>query len=192
MPPQPESVSGNPVRHAALAVLTLLYPLAVYLGLGHFEPRWIAFLLLALGLARLGASRQPLWWAAAALAGLLALAAFLVNAALPLKLYPLLVNGVLLALFGTSLAHPPSAVERLARLTRPNLPPAGVAYTRKVTWVWCGFFVVNGAAAGATALWGSDAQWALYNGLVAYVLMGLLFAGEWLVRQRAMAGSAHV
>jgi uncharacterized membrane protein len=180
------------VRQVVLVALTVLYPLVVYLGLGHFEPRWLAFLLLALALARLGASRQPVWWAAAVIAGVLALATFLANAALPLKLYPVAVNGVLLALFGASLAHPPSAVERMARLTRPDLPPAAVAYTRKVTWVWCGFFAFNGAIAGATALWSSDAQWALYNGLVAYALMGLLFGAEWIVRQRVMLGSAHV
>ena len=179
------------MRNAVLAALTLLYPLAVYLGLGHFEPRWLAFLLLGLALVRLTTSRERVWWGAAVLAAALALATFLANAALPLKLYPVIVNGLLLALFGASLAHPPSAIERIARLTTPELPPHGVAYTRHVTWVWCGFFVLNGGAAAATALWSSDATWALYNGLIAYGLMGLLFGGEWLVRQRVM-GRAHV
>jgi uncharacterized membrane protein len=72
--------------------------------------------------------------------------------------------------------------------------PAHVpAYARKVTAVWCGFFVVNGAIAGGLALWGTERTWALYTGGVAYVLMGLLFAGELAVRQvvkrRAAAGS---
>jgi uncharacterized membrane protein len=66
------------------------------------------------------------------------------------------------------------------------MPPHGVIYTRKVTWAWCGFFALNGTAALVTALWASERIWALYNGLVAYVLIGLLFAGEWLVRQRVM------
>jgi len=180
------------MRQVVLVGLTVLYPAVVYLGLGQFEPRWLAFLLLALVLVRLGASRQPLWWVAALLAALLALSTFVANAALPLKLYPVVVNAVMLALFGASLVHPPSAVERLARLTRPHLPPAGVAYTRKVTWVWCGFFVCNGAIAATTALWSSDAQWAIYNGLVAYVLMGALFSVEWIVRQHVMAGTANV
>ena len=180
------------MRQVVLVALTVFYPLVVYFGLGHFEPRWLAFLLLALALVRLRASRQPIWWAAAGVAGVLALSTFLANATLPLKLYPVVVNAAMLALFGASLAHPPSAVERLARMTRPDLPPAGVAYTRKVTWVWCGFFVLNGAVAAATALWSSDAGWALYNGLLAYVLMGLLFAAEWVVRQRVMLRSAHV
>jgi uncharacterized membrane protein len=180
------------LRPVVLAALTVTYPLLVYIGLAHFEPRWLALLLLALALLRGVATRRPLWWAAATIAAVLAAAAFWTNGALPLKLYPVVVNALLLALFGASLVHPPSAVERLARLTQPHLPPAGVVYTRKVTWIWCGFFAGNGALAAATALWGSPAQWALYNGLVAYVLMGLLFGGEWLVRQRVMARERHV
>ena len=77
-----------------------------------------------------------------------------------------------------------------------DLAPAAVAYTRRVTQVWCGFFVFNGAVSLGTALWGSPAAWALYNGLLAYVLMGVLFGGEWLLRQRVKAriaaGEAHV
>ncbi|HJV95656.1 MAG TPA: hypothetical protein VJ608_06445, partial [Albitalea sp.] len=60
------------MRNAVLAALTLLYPLAVYLGLGHFEPRWLAFLLLGLALVRLSTSRERMWWAAAVLAAALA------------------------------------------------------------------------------------------------------------------------
>ena len=50
--------------------------------------------------------------------------------------------------------------------------------------MWCGFFVVNGAVAAATALWATPAVWALYNGLLSYVAMGVLMGGEWLVRRR--------
>jgi len=99
-----------------------------------------------------------------------------------LLFYPLLVNGLMLLIFGWSLVSPPSLIERLARIQHPDLPPEGVVYTRRVTQVWCGFFIVNGALAAATAVWGSLEIWSLYNGLIAYVLMGLLFAGEYLVR----------
>lgn len=106
------------------------------------------------------------------------------NALLPLKLYPVLINGVMLGVFGASLIFPPSAVERLARLREPDFPDHAIAYTRRVTQVWCVFFVLNGAIALTTALWASPAVWSLYNGVIAYVLMGLLFAGEFLVRLR--------
>ncbi len=167
---------------------TLLYPLIVYAGLRHASPRVMAIALVAVALLRAGTLRgKPAWMAMVAAALLLAAAVFLSGETLPLKLYPALVNGVMLAVFGWSLLHPPTVVERLARLREPDLPPSGVAYTRRVTVAWCLFFVFNGALALATAWWASDAVWALYNGGIAYLLIGLMFAGEWLVRKRVLA-----
>lgn len=174
-----------------LGLLTLAYPFLVYASLERFEPRWLALLLLAIALARLGGGRRdPLAWATAGAALALALLSGWLNAWLPVKLYPVAVNALLLLLFGLSLRHPPSFVERLARLQEPQLPAHAVAYTRRVTQVWCGFFVLNGSLALWTALYASHATWALYNGLVAYLLMGALFAGEWWVRQRVRARHA--
>ncbi|MDZ5459474.1 hypothetical protein SM757_23110 [Azohydromonas lata] len=165
--------------------------MAVYAGMAQLQPRWMALVLLTLALARAAVARGGPWLAAGAGAALLAAAAWWGNAWLPLKLYPVLVNAALLLVFGASLLRGPSLVERLARLREPDLPPAGVAYTRRVTQAWCGFFVVNGSIALSTALWGSDAAWALYNGLLAYGLMGLFFGVEWLLRQRLKARLRH-
>jgi len=170
-----------------VAVVTLAYPLAVYLALDRFEPRAFALLLVVLALIRGWATRQPLWIVVGAAALMLGVAAALADDWLPIKLYPVLVNGALLALFAISLVRPPSAIERLARLSEPELPAAAVVYTRTVTQVWCGFFALNGAVAFATALWASPEVWVLYNGVVAYALMGLLFGAEWVVRQRVRA-----
>lgn len=164
-------------------LVTALYPMAIYLGQGQIEPRMMAGLLALAGSMRLlqvGFGQAALGWLAATL--LLALIAVWSNGLLPLKLYPVLVNIALLAAFAYSLIYPPSMIERLARLRHPQLPPRAVAYTRRVTQVWCGFFVVNGALAFWTALYASPALWSLYNGLIAYLLMGLLFAGEYCVR----------
>ena len=54
-------------------------------------------------------------------------------------------------------------------MQEPDLDARGQAYTRRVTQVWCGFFVLNGSLALATALWASEEIWALYNGLIAYL-----------------------
>lgn len=174
-----------------VAAVMVAYPVLVYLGLSRFEPRSLALMLATVALVRALATRERTWLAVAAAALLVAAASALSNQPLPLKLYPVLVNFVLLLAFGSSLVVPPSVIERLARLTEPNLPPEAVAYTRRVTAVWCGFFVCNGGIALATALWASDGAWALYNGLISYVLMGCLFAGEWLVRRRFKARVAH-
>lgn len=101
-------------------------------------------------------------------------------------LYPVFVNFMLLITFGLSLQHPPTVIERMARLKEPELSAAAVAYTRTVTKVWCLFFVLNGMAALGTALFASIEIWTLYNGAIAYVLIGTLFCGEYLVRRRVI------
>jgi uncharacterized membrane protein len=184
-----------------VVLLTVAYPFAVALGLGRVEPRWFAFALVSLALLRALVSRQALWWAAAAGAAVLAAFSLAGQGWLPLKLYPVLVNVVLLLVFGVSLWRGPPVIERLARLSEPALPPEGVAYTRRVTQAWCLFFALNGAAAAATALWLSTDGWALYNGFIAYLLIGAMFGGEWLLRRRlkarlaadqaALGGAAH-
>lgn len=170
-----------------LAVLTILYPGLVYLALDRFAPVWIALLLVGLALARAWGSRSCIWLLAAAAAGMIAAICLITGEVWALQLYPVLVNLAFLAAFAYSLWRPPTVVERLARLRDSVLPVEAVAYTRRVTQVWCAFFVVNGSMALLTALWASPALWVLYNGFVAYVLMATLFGGEWLVRQRVKA-----
>lgn len=169
----------------ALAWLaTLLYPLAIWLGLARFEPRWLALALLVVAVLRAIGAREPVWLFAALGAAALVVATFVLNDGLPLKLYPVLVNVVLLAVFAFGLWKPPTVIERIARLRHPDLPPEGVRWVTGVTRVWCAFFVLNGGIALWTALRASDAAWALYNGAIAYVLIGALLAGEWLLRPR--------
>jgi uncharacterized membrane protein len=181
----PRKVSA--LAGGVLVVLSLAYPFVVWLTLGHASPRWIALLLVVLALVRAWATREAFWLAAAAGATLLAGASAIGNQWGPLQLYPALVNLVMLALFSLSLWKGPSVVERLARLREPDLPASAIPYTRRVTQVWCAFFVVNGSLAIATALWASPATWALYNGFIAYIAMGVLMGGEWLVRRRVRA-----
>ncbi|MBB5205760.1 putative membrane protein [Inhella inkyongensis] len=165
------------------------YPLLVYLGLAHAEPRALALLLLALGLARYLTARSQAALGMA-LAGLVlaALTAWS-NQLLPLKLYPVAMNAALLLVFAGSLFKGPPVVERIARLREPELDARGQHYTRRVTQVWCLFFIGNGSLALVTALWADERTWALYNGLIAYVLMATLMGGEWLVRRRWRAAA---
>jgi uncharacterized membrane protein len=171
----------------ALSFLTiavvLAYPLVIWFWQGQFEPRYLALLLSLVVLLRLWAVQSDpnrLWWIGGTLF-VFALVSW-TNAPLPLKLYPVLVNAGLLAVFVYSLAVPPTMIERIARVRDPDLPVAAVSYTRRVTQIWCVFFAVNGIIALLTALWMPVVVWTLYNGVIAYVLMGFLFAGEYCVR----------
>ncbi len=180
------------MRTLGLTLLTLAYPVLVYFGLNHqIEPRWLALLLVAISLMRAAFGRERVWLVAACGALVLAAFSFWGNQAMPLKLYPVLVSLTLLCVFSISLVYPPTVIERLARLHEPELPAAGVAYTRRVTQVWCGFFVFNGTVSLLTAVWASDAAWALYNGMISYILMGVLFVGEWLLRKRVKSRALH-
>ena len=168
-----------------LLLAGLLYPFAVYFGMEHFAPWQFGLLLGSLWLARalLGA-RKPgsLWMAIGAIAFCLLLA--LLDSPLLLRWYPVLISAFMLALFGLSLKYGPPMVERLARLREPQLPAKAIIYTRQVTIVWCVFFLCNGLLAAALTLWAPLKWWMLYTGLISYGLMGLLFAIEWLMRQR--------
>lgn len=172
-----------------VALATALYPLLVYLGFGRWDPLWLACGLAALMFLRAWCG-DPVWLAAGIGALLLGAATTLAGSWLPLKLYPVMVSAVLLGVFGASLWRGPTIIERIARITEPQLPPAGVAYTRKVTLAWCGFFLANGVASAATALWASERAWLLYNGLLAYLLIAAFFGGEWLLRRRMRARTA--
>ncbi|MDR2261381.1 MAG: hypothetical protein LBE06_10760 [Azoarcus sp.] len=122
-------------------------------------------------------------WLPGALAAVIGGAALVLRDGLPLQYYPVVVNILFLCVFAASLAQEQSLVERLARRAEPDLPPAGRRYARRVTQAWCAFFAAN----GALALWSigaGETAWAFYNGFVAYLLMGAMFAGEWLVRGR--------
>lgn len=168
-----------------LVVAGVLYPFAVYFGMGHFAPWQFALLLGALwGVRALTSERRPGGVPMALTAMGFCLLLGLFNSPQLLRWYPVLISGFMLTLFGLSLMRGMPLIERLARLTEPDLPTVAVRYTRQVTRVWCLFFLFNGLVAAALTLWAPLSWWTLYTGLIAYGLMGLLFAGEWIVRQR--------
>lgn len=183
-----------------LGLVMVAYPFLIFWGLTRFQPRVLALIIGGLFVLRWFLAGQG---NAAALKSLLPLAiAVLATVSLVLifgdgrflLLNPVFMNLVFLATFAATLKKPPSMIERFARLREPDLPPEAIGYCRKVTLVWCGFFVVNGSIALWTATMASIEAWTLYNGLISYVLMGLLFAVELLVRRvhkRAHQAAKH-
>lgn len=181
-----------------LVLVVAAYPLAVYFGIQYLSLGYLLVLLLAVAGLRLlllstekgGAGGRIGAGALAAILAVLAATSWLRGDATGLLWYPVFCNLLMLGIFTHSLFfQSQSVIERLARIREPELPASGVAYTRRVTQVWCAFFVLNGAIAAATAVRGELQLWTLYNGLVSYLLMGLLLAGEWLVRRRVRSGA---
>lgn len=178
-----------------LYCLIALYPVLVFLGLQNMQLQHFAIILLSIALLRLWLLKDSLETSFLPVA--LALTLFLIalysltqtNDSVFLY-YPVMVNIIMLCFFGGSLLQQQTVVERIARLTQPDLPASGIAYTRKVTIVWCIFFAANGAVALWTVANAGVAAWALYNGAISYCLMGTLFLIEWLVRRRVTEGAA--
>lgn len=174
-----------PWRGLFMAAVTLAYPLLVYFSIGRIAPHWVALLPLTAAVLRVVDGRRDTLSVVLLLCALAVMLPSLAgHGSTMLKLYPALVSLALLLTFSATLIWPPTLIERIARAREPDLPPRAVAYTRRVTQVWCGFFVINAAISLWTVWHASDAIWALYNGLISYVLMGLLMTAELLVRRR--------
>jgi uncharacterized membrane protein len=175
-------------RTFAIALLMLGYPLAVYFGLKHFSIGALGFLFAGFMAARMVSSNHKdpfgiaLMVAAIIGIGLNVLAAITADALL-MKLYPVVISAVFFGVFASSLVGGETVIAKIAKKYHGHLSPKAVQYTTKVTVVWCLFFVLNGIAAFYTVFWTSARTWALYNGLISYLLMGSLFACEYFFRQ---------
>jgi uncharacterized membrane protein len=91
---------------------------------------------------------------------------------------------ILLMSFGYTLLYPPSIIEVFASMVIPERSPEEIAYCRRVTMMWVIFFICNGALAFFTACCASLDVWSLYNGLISYVLIAILFTVELCCRYR--------
>lgn len=114
---------------------------------------------------------------------------FVANSSLFLKLYPVAVCATFLFFFATSLVSPPPIVFRFATMQDKSILKSPYKtrvenYCRKVTIVWCAFFVLNIAAAIYTAFFCSEKIWSIYNGGISYLIMGMIFTIEFFLRKR--------
>lgn len=165
-----------------LIFLALAYPALVYFGLKTVSSKTVAMVLGILLMARLALVRDREHRRRVAMMLLpplvLCAIAVLVNRHEFILYLPVFFSLVFFVSFGITLFGSCSAVETFARMVVSELSPDEIAHCRRVTQIWVVFFVVNGIIAFWTAAWGSLKAWGLYNGLVAYLVMGVLFAGE--------------
>lgn len=184
---------ASAIAYGLAAASAIAYPLAVYLGITRLGARGAGLMLLVVALpmlivrlrrAQREATREhlgPLLRVPLTILSLALLSAVTDDARVILA-FPVLVNAVLLVSFAGSLRGVP-IVERLARLQDPELSADKRRHCLQVTKVWCAFFVINGGVALYLALAGPIETWALYNGGIAYALMGSLGAIEYIVRK---------
>lgn len=188
----PGFLAPKGVRAAASVlsvILGVVYPLVLWYALTHFSARVtglvaIAFLLPLFALRAFSSSRENLARILALPSGVLALVAIgaLLNDERFFFALPVLINGFLFLGFLMTLRSTPM-IERFARLQEPELSTEKCAHCRQATWAWIAFFFVNGTIAGLLALSAPLHFWATYTGGIAYALMGLMFAGEYILRK---------
>ena len=200
-----KSVAGKVI----FAALSVLYPVLVFCGLTFWDmsPRRLSLLLVGLAFVLFFNTTQGRRGAANSTQGassnsanpfkdyaliVLMLAcgcvSFFADSLLFLEFYPVLVSLSLLAFFGISLWKKPSFAFRMACLGDRNLSqsperPFVERYCDRVTFAWCVFFVFNALVALVTVWMGDTKIWSLYNGLISYILIGVFFAVEFMVRK---------
>ena len=183
---------SSPTKPARAALSWLMiafsvaYPLAFFALGAKVEAIWFA--LAACGILATRAFQRPtppIMPARVLMIGAVALIVGLayVDDEIAAKAYPVVVSGGLAIVFGASLWRPASLVEEMAKLGGETMTPAIRRYCRGVTMVWAFWLTINTFVAAALAVFGSLEAWALWTGLLAYLVMGSIFAAEFILRR---------
>jgi uncharacterized membrane protein len=177
--------------------LALGYPLLAHLSVVLREPRlqWLALVyLLAIAIAGALWRRRPWAWTVLLAGG--ALLYWLVvsgHGLYALYVPPAVIPAALFLLFSTSLrAGAVPLVTRIARAMHDGtLPDDLVAYTRRVTLLWCAVCAALFLSAVLFALFASPAAWSLMTNVVHYLVLGAVFVLEYAYRRIAFRHHEH-
>ncbi|GMO29722.1 MAG: hypothetical protein Ta2F_05150 [Termitinemataceae bacterium] len=191
----------KPIASALFYVSSITYPILVFVLLVLFKLPLRIFSLFAIAFAFLffilssdkNKTAVPFKLFNAGLLAILAGVCFFTDALIILKLYPVLVNLLMLCMFGSTLFFPPCMIFRFATLQDKSIIGSHdekkiEGYCKKVTVVWCGFFILNGSISTYTTFFTTAKIWSIYNGGISYLLIGVLFCIEFLVRKRVQKG----
>ncbi|MDR0670632.1 MAG: hypothetical protein LBF95_11195 [Treponema sp.] len=178
-----------------LGVLIVLYPLLVFGALVIFKlpVRYLSVFIIALAAACFLMNRHAykgrralVVFISPAILCCTGIVCLFTRASIIFKIYPVLANFAYLVILAESILIPPPVVlyfiNLFDRAAKDRVPPEPLErYCRRATIAWCVFFAVDGCVSLATVFWASDIIWGIYNGGITYVLMGLVFAGEYLI-----------
>jgi uncharacterized membrane protein len=171
--------------------LALGYPLFAHLAVILDDARleWLALVwLLGISLAGALIARRPWAWMTLGVGALLLYWLVVAgHARYALFVPPALIPAALFILFARSLRRDTTPlISRVATAMRGEplpLPPPLVVYTRHVTVLWCGVFIVMFASAVVSAIWASPEVWSLMTNVVHYVALGAIFVIEFAYRR---------
>lgn len=170
------------LRSALVTAFFLLYPYLVFRGIQEgivwFAPLVIASIYFYQGFReeKIAARARKLMMALALILGIIFFQS------LTAKLLPTLIQLFLMHFFYKTLIHGPPLIERFVRLEFSELPPGVIEYCRQLTMLWTGFFAFNALICSGLALWGQSSWWAVYTGVIIFLLTGVLMIGEYIFR----------
>lgn len=106
---------------------------------------------------------------------------FYIKRIVVLKYYPPICNSFIFLAFFSSIFCKETIIQKFARLCGDKLEKPAWNYTRNLTYVWCVFTFLN-LCISIWTIFLPDKIWILYNGFLSYVLIGILFGVEYIVR----------
>lgn len=98
-----------------------------------------------------------------------------------LKFYPVIVNSFIFCIFFSSLFCDETVIQKFAKKIDGKLTDFSRNYTRKLTYVWCAFLLIN-LIISITTVFMSAKIWELYNACISYLALGIMFGVEYIIR----------
>ena len=182
-------------RTLIVAILFVLYPILIYFGFLHLQPRLLAVLVIAFAATRFlfqkkGRSRRQLIQTSKNLLPFLTVGlgvgaiVWITDDSRFVLQIPTLANLGFLAIFVSSLFFPPNIIERFARQEFEVMPDNAIRYCRIVAIVWCMVIALNSGICAWLAHFGPHKAWLAWTTLGSYVFLGAVFGIEYLIRMR--------
>jgi len=158
-----------------ISIAMVIYPFLVYYGLSEYGPATFAVALFVLLICRVvvkGNFHEPSQWLQLIVVSAFCLAVVVVNSEGLLRLYPVLMNVGFALLFAFSLKSDTCLIERFTRMGKIDYPEEAVGYMRNLTAAWAVLLFINAGISAYTACCMSLKVWTVYNGLIAYFILG--------------------
>lgn len=175
-------MNSKPLIKALGTILMVCYPFAIYYVIkNEYSFSIILGILFVAILIGYFLNRQKLLFCF----GFLILSiAFILRDIAYVKAYPVIMNCSVATFFAISLLKKPF-VQVIGEKMKGKLSEKGIVYAKKATYAWVIFmYALTGISCITVFL--STEIWALFNGLVSYILIGLMFAAEFVVRRKVL------
>lgn len=172
------------VKGIFFSTLFLLYPYLIYKSI-ESGVSWIAPVIFSLIFIKqaIQANRDSQRAFKLGIAVLLLFGAYYLQS-ITAKALPIFIQLMLMYVFGRTLLkdNAPCLIERMVRLQYPEFPDYVSPYLINLTRLWTLFFAVNVIACLVLAIWSTDYWWAIYNGIIIYLMIVILMVGEYIYR----------